>query len=130
MGHGIPVRRMHRTPEPLFAALVESALQVSASDAGGQRWLALMLALARPISTATLATALAADQEAVIAFARGLSPGVEVVGEKIQFRDENFETYIRDHVAHKKVVAAHGRLADMFLARRCQVGGARRCRGP
>lgn len=106
------------TPEPLFGALVESALQVSGGDAGGQRWLALMLALARPIRTATLATALTVDQDAVIAFGHGLHPGVEVVGEEIKFRDENFETYVRDRVEREEVVAAHDLLADMFLGSR------------
>ena len=43
-----------RTPEPVFEDLVQSALQVSGADAGGQRWLALMLALSRPVSTETL----------------------------------------------------------------------------
>ena len=33
----------------------------------------------------------------------------------IRFRDEDFEAYIRDHVKGEDVIAAHGRLADMFL---------------
>jgi hypothetical protein len=107
-----------RTPEPLFADLVSSALQVSGTDAGGQRWLALMLALSRPVSISTLAAALDVDIAAVYAFAAGLNPGVKVGGEQIQFRDEDFETYVRGRVAPSDVEAAHHRLADLFLALR------------
>jgi hypothetical protein len=106
------------TPDALFKELVDSGLQVSGADAGGQRWLALMLALARPVSTVTLAAALDVDPAAVVAFANGLAPGVTVVDGAIQFRDEDFETYVRGRVDPEDVVAAHDRLADMFLATR------------
>ncbi|MFI5851535.1 hypothetical protein ACIA7R_27510 [Micromonospora chalcea] len=107
-----------QTPEPLFGDLLDSALKGSGTDAEGQRWLALMLALARPVSTETLAEALGVDAPAVSAFAEGLTPGVEVVEGAIQFRDEDFETYVRDQVDPGAIVAAHGRLADLFLASR------------
>ncbi|MFF4812792.1 hypothetical protein ACFY03_31725 [Micromonospora chersina] len=105
-----------QTPEPLFSDLVDSALKGSGTDADGQRWLALLLALARPVSTETLAEALGVDATAVSAFADGLTPGVEVVEGEIQFRDEDFETYVRDQVGPGDIVAAHSRLADLFLA--------------
>jgi hypothetical protein len=107
-----------RTPEALFAELVNSGLQVSGRDAGGRRWLAAMLALARPISIRTLAAALRVDLAAVAAFAHGLVPGVTLADEAIQFRDEDFETYVRDRVAPSDVTEAHNLLADMFLASR------------
>jgi hypothetical protein len=106
------------TPKPVFADLVDSALKVSGADVGGQRWLALMLALSRPVSTETLAAALEVDQAAVTAFAAGLDPGVKVSGGAIQFRDEDFEAYVRDRVEKADVVTAHDRLADMFLGSR------------
>ena len=107
-----------RTPEAMFAELVDSGLEVSGAGAGGRRWLALMLALARPVSTSTLAAALGVDPAAVIAFAHGLAPGVTLAGEAIQFRDEDFETYVRGRVDPSDVAEAHNRLADMFLASR------------
>ncbi|MEU8356370.1 ATP-binding protein [Nonomuraea sp. NPDC048882] len=107
-----------RTPIPLFKGLLESALQVSGADAGGQRWLGAMLALARPISVATLAAALDVPMDAVVAFAHGLAPGVVLVDGAIQFRDEDFETYVRDRVDTSDVIAAHDRLAEMFLTNR------------
>lgn len=109
-----------RTPEPLFKEVVDSALQVSCADAGGQRWLALMLALARPINTETLAAALDVDPANVTAFAHGLTPGVALVDGSIQFRDEDFETYVRLRVDPADVTAAHNRLADMFLTTRTE----------
>lgn len=107
-----------QTPEALFEELVDSALQVCSADAGGQRWLALMLALDRPVSTATLGAALNVELPAVAAFAQGLTPGVTVVDGTIQFRDEDFENYVRDRVAEADVTMAHNQLADMFLAAR------------
>jgi hypothetical protein len=117
---GVPalLEECERTPEVLFSDLVSSALQVSGADAGGQRWLALMLALARPVSVATLAAALDVDVTAVSAFAAGLVPGVKVAGGVVQFRDEDFETYVRGRVAPPDVLLAHDRLADMFLMSR------------
>jgi len=109
-----------RTPDTLFEKIVDSGLEVSGADAGGRRWLALMLALARPVSTSTLAAALGVDPAAVVAFAHGLAPGVSVAGEAIQFRDEDFETYVRSRVDPSDVAEAHDRLADMFLAGRAR----------
>jgi hypothetical protein len=106
------------TPEPVFEDLVRSALEVSGADAGGQRWLALLLALSRPVSTETFAVALGVSQPAVTAFAAGLAPGVKVAAGAIQFRDEDFETYVRDRVDSADVINAHSRLADMFLGSR------------
>lgn len=107
-----------RTPDAIFHDLVASGLEVSGAGAGGRRWLALMLALARPVSTSALATALGVDPAAVVAFAQGLAPGVTLVGQAIKFRDEDFEAYVRGRVQAPDVVEAHNRLADMFLAMR------------
>ena len=107
-----------KTPEPVFEDLVQSALQVGGGDAGGLRWLALMLALSRPVSIATLASALDVDLAAVTGFAAGLAPGVKIADGAIQFRDEDFETYVRERVDQADVTAAHHLLADMFLTAR------------
>jgi len=107
-----------RTPEPVFADLLASALQVSGADAGGSRWLALMLALARPVDRDTMAAALHVDPVNVDTFAAGLAPGVRLAGGAIQFRDEDFETYVRERVDPADVTAAHHQLAEMFLASR------------
>lgn|GEM_PF-1143581 len=107
-----------KTPDLLFKDLVNSAVQVGGGDAGGEKWLAVMLALARPVSTATLAAALGIDPSAVTAFAAGLTPGVKMTRGSIQFRDEDFESYIRNRVDPSEVAAAHGQLATMFLGSR------------
>ncbi|MGY1620640.1 hypothetical protein ACI789_00410 [Geodermatophilus sp. SYSU D00965] len=119
-GRDVPalLKACRRTPEALFEDLLDSALQGRATAATGQRWLALMLALARPVSMDVLAAALDVDVDAVTAFAGGLTPGVEVIDGAIQFRDEDFEAYVRDRVDPTDVMAAHGRLAELFLDRR------------
>jgi hypothetical protein len=109
-----------RTPEPFFKDLVDAAIQGSGVEASGQRWLALMLALTRPVSTQTLADAVGVAPEVVAAFASGLTPGVEVTAGAIQFRDEDFEAYVRSRVDPRDVVLAHGHLADLFLACRTE----------
>ncbi|MET8808634.1 ATP-binding protein [Streptomyces sp. NPDC004546] len=107
-----------KTPTAVFEDLIQSALQVGGADAGGLQWLAVLLALSRPVSIGALATALDVDRAAVTSFAAGLAPGVRVVDGAIQFRDEDFETYVRGRVDPLEVVAAHHRLADLFLAAR------------
>ena len=67
---------------------------------------------------ATLASALDVPIEKVTAFAKGLAPGIRLVGERIQFRDEDFETFVRGRVDDEAVVEAHGRLSDLFLEQR------------
>jgi hypothetical protein len=110
--------KSERTPKAVFDDLIDSALHVGGADAGGLRWLALMLALSRPVPLQTLATALDVDLPAVRNFAAGLTPGVQVVDDSIQFRDEDFETHVRDCVDPSEVIAAHSRLADLCLAAR------------
>jgi hypothetical protein len=110
--------RCARTPEPEFANIVDSALRVSGADAGGRRWLALMVALARPVNIETFAVALDVAPAAVRAFAAGLAPGARIEKHAIQFRDETFETYVRDSVDDGEVTVAHRRLADVLLASR------------
>ncbi|MFJ2160541.1 AAA family ATPase [Streptomyces sp. NPDC087856] len=112
------LERSERTPQQLFELLLASGLQAGGADAGGERWLAFLLALARPVSMATLASALDVPVEMVTAFAKGLDPGIRLVGERIQFRDEDFETFVRGRVDDDAVVEAHGRLADLFLEQR------------
>ncbi|MEU1227729.1 ATP-binding protein [Streptomyces sp. NPDC005828] len=109
------LKKSERTPQQMFELLLASGLQAGGADAGGERWLAFLLALARPVSMTTLATALDVPIEKVTAFANGLAPGIRLVGEQIQFRDEDFETFVRSRVNHEAVVEAHGRLADLFL---------------
>ncbi|MFE1863727.1 AAA family ATPase [Streptomyces anandii] len=110
--------KSERTPTAVFDDLINSALQVGGADAGGLRWLALMLALSRPVRLQTLATALDVDMLAVRNFAAGLNPGVKVADDSIQFRDEDFETHVRDCVDPSEVIAAHSRLADLCLTAR------------
>ncbi|MFI5724653.1 AAA family ATPase [Streptomyces cyaneofuscatus] len=112
------LERSERTPQQMFELLLASGLQAGGADAGGERWLAFLLALARPVSMATLASALDVPVEQVTAFAKGLAPGIRLVGERIQFRDEDFETFVRGRVDDEAVVEAHGRLADLFLEQR------------
>ncbi|AGK81541.1 hypothetical protein SFUL_6661 [Streptomyces microflavus DSM 40593] len=112
------LEKSERTPQQLFELLLASGLQAGGADAGGERWLAFLLALARPVSMATLASALDVPVEKVTAFAKGLDPGIRLVGERIQFRDEDFETFVRGRVDDEAVVEAHSRLADLFLKQR------------
>ncbi|SBW18653.1 hypothetical protein FDG2_0757 [Candidatus Protofrankia californiensis] len=107
-----------RTPEAVFADLVNSAVQVSQADAGGQRWLALLLALARPVKVALLASALRVDLAAVGRFVEGLAPGVTLSDGAVEFRDEDFENYVRGRVTPADLMTAHARLADLFWATR------------
>lgn len=106
------------TPDLLFKDVVDSALQVSGSDAGGVRWLALLAALSRPVRVDVLIDALQIDRERVLAFAEGLFPGVRLEGDTIAFRDEDFEKYVMQVLTAEDLRQAHHRLADVFLSTR------------
>lgn len=106
------------TPEKLFQDLIDSALHVSGGDAGGLRWLALLSALSRPVKIEALRDALEVDQEQVNKFAAGLFPGVKIEDGFIQFRDEDFESYVRTSLKAEDLREAHDKLATMFLQTR------------
>lgn len=105
------------TPEPLFEELVRSGLEVSPTDPGGQEWLSLLVALSRPVNIHTYAQALGVNTEQVRRFAKGLAPGVAVTDDTISFRDEDFESYVRDQVDDNEMMAAaHSKLATLLTS--------------
>ncbi len=103
-----------KTPEPLFEGLMRSGLEVSPTGAGGQQWLSLLVALGRPINIHTFARAVEVDADAVRRFAKGLSPGVALADDTVEFRDEDFERYVRDQVTKEELKAAHSKLATLL----------------
>ena len=105
-----------RTPEPLFEVLLRSGLEVSPPDAGGQEWLSLLVALSRPIHCHTFAQAVGVDVDQVRRFAKGLSPGIAVANDTIEFRDEDFEWYVREQVAPDQLTAAHSTIATLLTS--------------
>lgn len=107
-----------RTPAELFEGLVESALQISGTDIGGVRWLAMLTALARPVSLNAVSSALNVSSAEARAFAAGLDPGVRIEADAIASRDEDFEQYVRAQLTIEDLTSAHSELADLFLSTR------------
>lgn len=106
------------TPLEIFADLLKAATKETASPDSARRHLADLICLTRPVPLKTLAAVTGLSVDAATAFCHGLAPGAILETEGVTFRDEDFETYLRDQVTELETVDSHHRLADHFMARR------------
>ena len=103
------------TTGALFDDLLETAIHSRLVAGDAHEWLAVLMAIDRPIRVESLAAVLDVTQEDVYRFCRGLVPGVRIEDDAIAFRDEDFETHVRRRCARQDLVDAHGRIADCYL---------------
>ena len=112
------------TTGALFDDLLEAAIHSRLPAGDSREWLAVLMAMDRPIRMESLAAVLGVDQEEVHRFCRGLVPGVRVEEDVIAFRDEDFETHVRTRCTEPNLIDAHGRIADCYLELRARHGWA------
>lgn len=98
-----------------FEDLVETAIHSRIDACDSREWLAVLMALERPIRLESLAMVLDSDEEEVRRFCRGLVPGVRMEEGTIVFRDEDFEKHVRDRRTDEERIEAHGRIADCYM---------------
>lgn len=98
-----------------FEDLVQTAVDSRLDADDSSEWLAVLMALERPIRVESLVMVLGAAAEEVSRFCHGLVPGVRIEDDTIVFRDEDFETYIRDQSTYEERIAAHGRIATCYM---------------
>jgi hypothetical protein len=110
--------RAHKTPEDYFDDLLEAAVGHGADPATASR-LADLICLTRPVELATLAGVGGVDAASALGFCRALVPGVRLGEEDaVEFRDEDFEIFLRGKVSEAQARAANSRIADHYWARR------------
>ena len=98
-----------------FEDLVQTAIHSRMDACDSREWLAVLMALERPIRLESLAMVLESDEEEVRRFCRGLVPGVRMQEGTIVFRDEDFEKHVRDRRTDEERIDAHGRIADCYM---------------
>ena len=108
----------HLTPRAYFEDLLNAAVGHVPDAARASTHLADLVHLTRPVKLETFARASGLSTTQARNFCRGLIPGVQLTENAIEFRDEDFETFLRDQVSAAAASAAHSRLADYFHTRR------------
>ena len=109
------VEKAAKTPKELFDDLLQTAIQSRPHASDSRKWLAVLMAMDRPVRVESLARVLGVERENVYRFCRGLVPGVKIAEDAIEFRDEDFEMHVRSWCTDQERIAAHGRIADCYL---------------
>ncbi len=109
------VNEAAKTPEELFDDLLQTAIQSRLNASDSREWLAVLMAMDRPVRVESLAMVLDVEEEDVHRFCRGLVPGVTFDEDTVEFRDEDFEKHVRSWLTEPERTAAHRRIADCYL---------------
>ena len=112
------------TTGALFDDLLETAVHSRLAAEDSHEWLAVLVAMDRPIRVESLAAVLNVAQEDVYRFCRGLVPGVRIEDDSIAFRDEDFEAHVRTQCTKQDLIDAHGRIANCYLELQSRHGWA------
>jgi hypothetical protein len=103
------------TLEEIFRDLLDSATAHLAPPNSGNDMLADLMCLRPPVQPDILAEVHRLRSEDALTFCRSLDPGVRLENGAVWFRDEDFETFLRDQLTPEAVKAAHERLGLWFL---------------
>jgi hypothetical protein len=100
----------------IFDDVVRAALQEVSNPTAARAQIATLFAMIRPPRVQTLANVLGVTVANAAAICSALHPGVVLADGVARFPDEDFEHHLRARLSEDEVRAAHGRLADHFLA--------------
>jgi hypothetical protein len=101
----------------IFDDLWDAAVTYAANPTQARQYLALLLALPRPVSTRVFAECSGLGIDNAENVCRALIPGLVVEDDTVSFRDEDFETYLRDKLSDSELRAAHHDIGTFFLSR-------------
>ncbi len=107
-----------KSPKKYFRDLLDATVEDVAEPAKSRRRLALLISLPRPAEISDLAAVNGIDVKAAATFCRGLIPGLQISEGRVEFRDEDFESFLEEQVDADGVRVAHGLIADHFLSRK------------
>jgi hypothetical protein len=110
----------HRTPNAIFADLLEAAIEHSSQPDKSKQQLAALTCLTRPVPIHIFADAVGISLGKASNFCRALVPGLVLENDEVSFRDEDFETYLRAQLTPDELTSAQGRLGTHFLTRATQ----------
>ncbi len=106
-----------RTPDAIFGDLLEAAVEHSSQPDKSQQQLAALICLTRPLPIHVFADAVGISLAEAYNFCRALVPGLVLENDEASFRDEDFETYLRDRLTPDELTSAQRQLGEHFLTR-------------
>ncbi len=111
--------RAHRTPDAYFDDLLAEAIGLNGDTEAGLKRVAELICLTRPVAIESLAGVAHTDLDSARRFCRALVPGVRLGEEDtVEFRDEDFEVFLRTKVTDEEAREANARIGDYLWARR------------
>lgn len=109
------LEKAKETPDEIFLDLYQAAVQHWIQTDQAQRYLALLISLTRPVPLTIFADSSGTNIEEAQNFCKALDPGLLLEGETVAFRDEDFETFLREKVSAEDFWRAHATLGKYFL---------------
>lgn len=101
----------------LFDDLWNAAIIFAPDQHQAQHHLAVLLALMRPVFVREFSIICAISLADAEDFCRALMPGLILEHNEVSFRDEDFETYLRNKLSSEQLVAAHDQIGTALLRR-------------
>lgn len=98
----------------IFDDLWDAAVTHTPDPERARQHLAVLLNLARPVSTRIFGESSGLVIGEAKNFCRALMPGLVIDDDTVSFRDEDFETYLRDKLSDDELRSAHDRLGTYF----------------
>ncbi len=118
------LREANRTPRVIFDDIVSAGVRQTGDPTRSAELIGNLVAMARPAVIATFAEASGIAESEAQRFCHGLVPGIRIVGDRVAFRDEDFEQHLRAIVGAEGERNAHRRLGQYFLGREQSQGEA------
>ena len=120
--HGSPglsavLARSSATPHDIFEDLVGHALEQVTDPTSAHALLATLFVLNRAAEIGTIAEIESRSKKDARLAVRALIPGIVIEDDKVSFRDENFETFVRDRLGQERLLAAEDRVATFYSDR-------------
>lgn len=108
--------RAAATPEGVFSELLQDATRFWTHPDRARSHLATLVSLARPVPMKMFAETCGVSMAEAESFCDALRSGLSVEGQRIAFRDEPFETFLRQQFGEEETRGTNVRLAEHFLA--------------
>ena len=106
--------RAAATPEGIFSELLQDATRFWTHPDRARSHLATLVSLARPVPMKMFAETCGVTTAEAGSFCDALRSGLSVEGEHIAFRDEPFETFLRQQFSEEETRGTNVRLAEHF----------------